>query len=81
MSVEFFITIIVGLICITVYLCNLNKTNLLKAKLKHPTPQESCDHEIETIIVSETMSEINQLSTCKKCGYQKTHYFTLFNYL
>lgn len=37
-------------------------------------PQYKCNHEIETIKIWEGARNSEWLSTCKKCGLQRTHW-------
>jgi len=63
--------IILSIICLTIILIIL-----IVKYYNSKTPQYNCNHELDIIKTFESTSSKQYLSTCKKCGYQKTHDFT-----
>lgn len=68
-----FMTVLLSLVLLAVVAMVLSFLKTLKS------PQFTCLHDPETIKVREGKSSTEYLSTCKKCGQQKTHIFSGMN--
>ena len=63
------------IICGTVIFITIS---IIVYKLK--LPENNCQHEMETIQTRDGKQSTEYLSTCKKCGFQRTHFFSGLNY-
>lgn len=67
------------IICITIIICiwviSFHKQHIKVKEIESKLPQSNCYHEIETFKAWNGTYSDEYLSTCKKCGYQKQHFF------
>jgi len=65
------------IICITIFLISLIISLVVRdIIITKSNPQFNCNHEMKTIRTWNGEYSQEYLSTCKKCGFQKTNYFS-----
>jgi hypothetical protein len=68
-------SLLVFLVCSTLVIL----TNMVFRFLKEK-PNHACSHDYDVKEVLRTDGSVSILSTCKKCGKQKTHWFSSHSY-